>query len=130
MRSQKHYIIGLGSNIDPLINYSRAINLLNLIFPKTRFSKVKKTKPIGNKHDGDFFNGAAQIACDLSQDELKACLKAIEFMLHRVRNQDPNAARTIDLDILIADNCVFDEDVYKRDFLQQAIKELLPHFKI
>ena len=47
----------------------------------------------------------------------------------RVKTSNKEGPRIIDLDIIIWNNKIIDDDVYKRTFLQNSVIELLPDFK-
>ena len=61
---------------------------------------------------------------------LKSWLKNLEKKLGRVRLENKNGPRTIDLDIIIWNREVVDNEVYEREFLLNSINELLPELKI
>jgi 2-amino-4-hydroxy-6-hydroxymethyldihydropteridine diphosphokinase len=93
-------LISLGSNIDPERNLPQAVRLLAERCHLVAVSAVYETVPVGKKEQPNFLNGAALVETDLGAAELKEnVLLAIEDELHRVRTQDKNAPRTIDLDI-------------------------------
>lgn len=68
------------------------------------------------------------IETPLGQEEVVAILKLIEKEQGRVRTANKNGPRTIDLDLIVFNGDVLDDDVYERNFLKQAIEELLPGF--
>ena len=63
-------------------------------------SPVYETTPVGNPDDPSFFNAAVILQTSLSAGDLKEqVLRQIEAQLGRQRTADPNAVRTIDVDI-------------------------------
>jgi len=70
---------------------------------------------------------AVEIQTVMGQVELKQSLVAcVEKTLHRVRTEDKNAPRTIDLDIMIFNGKVVDQDVWKKAFAAIPVSELEP----
>jgi 2-amino-4-hydroxy-6-hydroxymethyldihydropteridine diphosphokinase len=104
-------IIGLGSNISPAENLKSALYLLGQYAPIEAISEVWQTRAVGSRGP-DFLNAAVVISTSLSYDDLRnQILRPIENLLGRVRTKDPNAPRTIDLDILIVDGELIDQDL-------------------
>lgn len=121
-------VIGLGSNLKPEINTREAIDLLSEIVIPISLSTFIYTKPIGIKDQPTFLNGALLGLTDYKFKDLKMKLKKIEDKLKRDRNAPKYGPRTIDLDILLWSGKIVDKDVYKRSFLKNSIKEILPDF--
>ena len=103
--SDKDYvqtIIAIGSNVEKERHLPEAIRLLrrHRRIEVRDVSRFFESASIGGPADaGDFFN-AAVIACtDLTPEELRSELRYLEDVLGRVRTEDRNAPRTIDLDI-------------------------------
>lgn len=119
-------IIGLGSNIQPYANIKKALDLISRQFPIASKSRFQRTKPIGMKGTPDFLNGAVLIHCPVASDSLKRELKTIELALGRPRKHSACAARTIDLDILVFNGVILDRKSFRRSFVRQSIKELMP----
>lgn len=118
----------LGSNIDPEKNIPLALDYLKsdpaITLLKT--SGTWRTKPIGSCCN-DFLNSAALIQTPLVPDVLKReILAQIESRLGRVRTEDKNAPRTIDLDIVAVNNLVVDSDVAKFDHVLLPLAEIAP----
>lgn len=123
-------VIGIGSNISPEENIKKAIEEISNQHSVLVESKFVKTEPIGFIDQPYFLNGALCIETDLLYDDLKSCLIKIENKLGRVRGVNKWGPRPIDLDIVVWNRKVVDDDVYKRDFLQNAVIELLPDLDI
>jgi len=101
--------IALGSNIDSEHNMREAVRRLSLYCRLLAVSPVYETAPVGNMEQPNFLNAAALIETDLTAAELKArVLRVIEQDMGRVRTDDKNAPRTIDLDIALFGNQVLD----------------------
>ncbi len=70
-----------------------------------------ESSAVGGPPDApDFYNAAALVHTSLDPETLRGELRAIEDRLGRVRTDDPNEPRTIDLDILFYDDVVGDFD--------------------
>lgn len=100
--------VSLGSNINPEQNLPAAVRRLAARFRLRAVSPVYATAPVGKTDQPDFYNAAALIETELDAIELKRVLQSIEQELGRVRTQDKNAPRTIDLDISLFDDQVLD----------------------
>lgn len=122
-------VVGIASNIDAHKNYKGALKLMSKEFNilKASLPIVTKALPAGSGAP-DFLNGSVLIKGKFSQEELKSSLLKLEEKMHRVRTQDPNEPRTIDLDILVWNEEVVDEDVFERSFLKESILNLIPDF--
>jgi len=119
-------IVGLGSNIDPRGHIEKAIALIEKKFTRVTQSPLLKTTPLGFSDQDDFINGAVRFLTDLNPAELKIWLRNIENALGRVRTENKNGPRTIDLDILVWNGELIDVDIPTRDFLQLSIEALYP----
>lgn len=108
-KESNRVFVALGSNIEPERNIREAIRLLASRCRLLAVSPVYQTKPVGKTDQADFLNAAALIETELGSAELKAqVLQEIERALGRVRSADKNAPRTIDLDITLFNDEVFD----------------------
>jgi 2-amino-4-hydroxy-6-hydroxymethyldihydropteridine diphosphokinase len=102
-------LVALGSNIDGERNLREAVRRLSLYCRLAAVSPVYETAPVGNTEQPHFLNAAALIETDLTAAELKArVLRVIEQDMGRVRTDDKNAPRTIDLDIALFGDQVLD----------------------
>lgn len=123
-------IIGLGSNISPEENLRSALYLLGRYAPIEAISGVWQTRAVGSKGP-DFLNAAVVISTPLSNDDLRnQILRPVENLLGRVRTKDPNAPRTIDLDIVIANGELIDQDLWKYAHVCVPVAQLIPDFHI
>jgi len=118
--------IALGSNLDPEENLRQALHLLSRKVKVLRLSTFYRSKPLNRPEQDDFVNGVAEAQTDLPPFELKPLLREIEARLWRVRTADKYAARTIDLDLVSAD----DPDLRTRAFLTVPVAELAPDLPI
>jgi GTP cyclohydrolase I len=104
-------VISLGSNIERERHIPEAIRRLrrhNHIDVRA-VSQVYESDSVGGPSDAPSFFNAAVVACtDLSPDQLRAELRDIENSLGRVRTEDPDSPRTIDLDIAYFGDLVAD----------------------
>lgn len=123
-------IIGVGSNIDPQNNIDKARQLIAQKHLLKKASSFIETKPIGCKSQDNFLNGAFLIETEMDILTLKSWLKTLEAQLGRVKTENKNGPRTIDLDIIVWNRVVVDTEVYERDFLINSINELIPELEI
>ena len=123
-------VIGVGSNIRPEKNIGLAKTAIESSHELVKASTFVKTEPLGFKEQDKFTNGAFLVDTEMDKDELKSWLNNLESKLGRVRTDNKNGPRTIDLDILVWNGEVVDEDVIERDFVKESVSELLPELKI
>lgn len=128
------YIL-LGSNIDKEKNLPAAVRLLAETCELKAVSAVYETAPVGLLEQPNFFNAVVAIETDLEAAELKIqILSKIEQRLKRVRQADKNAPRTIDADIVLFNEAVFnyngrhipDPDLLKFPHAAVPLAELIP----
>ena len=121
-------IIGIGSNIDPSIHVQEAFRRLDANFAILGRSDVIRTKAIGREDLPDFLNAVVAVDTELDLHALDRTLKRLEAAMGRTRGHDRFASRTIDLDILVFNGRVVDEDVAKRPFLRDLIRQVWAEF--
>lgn len=128
--SNKHLIyLGLGSNIKPQENIVQALFLLKQFANLEKVSSVWETPPVGFPDGPNFLNAVVLIRSnfDLSQFKTKV-IHQIESQLGRQRTANKNAPRPIDLDILIFDEQIVDEEIWKQIHWAMPLSELIPNF--
>ncbi|GAX60196.1 7,8-dihydro-6-hydroxymethylpterin-pyrophosphokinase [Candidatus Scalindua japonica] len=127
--------IGVGSNIDPERNIPDALACLSKHVCVRGISVFYRTTPLLRPDQDDFLNGVWRISTSIPPEELKfRVLRTIEKELHRNRESDRYAPRTIDLDLLLFGDLVIhdenvvipDPDIYKREFIAIPLSELNP----
>jgi 2-amino-4-hydroxy-6-hydroxymethyldihydropteridine diphosphokinase len=91
-------IVAFGSNIEPERHIPAALADLARHVRIEAVSRIYETPPVGT--DGPWFvNGAVRVS-GISRAALGPLLKRIEAAHGRMRGPDPNAPRTLDLDIV------------------------------
>jgi len=121
-------VIGIGSNISPQENIRSALYLLDRMVEIQLLSQVWKTPAVGSPGP-DFLNAAALITTSFSLKALRnEILRPIENLLGRVRTQDPNSPRTIDLDTLIFQGEQLDNKLWEYAHMAVPVAELLPDY--
>jgi 2-amino-4-hydroxy-6-hydroxymethyldihydropteridine diphosphokinase len=127
-------IISIGSNIHAHSNIIIAMELIAGVVEVLDCSRFYITTPIGNTDQPDFINGACKIKTHISARELKYdFLREIEHILGRVRSEDKNAPRQIDLDIALYGDAVISEEglvvpdpgLFKYPFVSIPVRELV-----
>ena len=125
-RTDKLVLISLGSNIEPQKNLSLALKMLAEQVLILKQSSVWQTPAVGS-NGPDYLNTAVLIHCQLSPDSLKdQILSTIESKLGRIRTNNKNADRSIDLDIVMADGECLDEDLWNQAHVAVPASELIP----
>lgn len=128
MNREHRIYLGLGSNIDPVENISRAIELLTRSVTIQAMSSTWETPAVGSPGP-NYLNLAIEVNSALAPDELKEkVLRKIESQLGRQRSSDKNAPRTIDIDILIADGKQIEPALCQHAYLAVPLAELIPNF--
>ena len=95
-------LLSLGSNIDPLVNLERAVHRLGELVTIVAGSRVFRSPPVGAPGTPDFCNAALELETSLDAHALKwNVLRSVEARLGRVRTDDRNAPRPIDLDLAL-----------------------------
>ena len=122
------YFLSLGSNINAEANILFAIEKLQKILDKPKFSSIHKTKAEGFEGD-DFLNLVVSGNSDSSFDDLNKVLKDIEDESGRNRDAAKFSARTLDIDIILQideDEILFESDeIGKYSFVSEPLKEIL-----
>jgi len=121
-------VIGVGSNIDPDTNIAKARVQLKEEFCVLAESRVVETAPVGFTQQANFKNGAVLFETRLHRDAVTKILKGIERKLGRQVGGARYGPRTIDLDLVVWNDCIVDPDFYTRNFLRNAVLEVLPGF--
>lgn len=104
-------LLSLGSNIEPDRHLYDATRLLASRVRIVTASQVFETVPVGAGDGPPFLNAALKILCDLEPQSLKhGILRPIEQEMGRIRSNDPNAPRTIDMDISLFGDCVLQDE--------------------
>jgi 2-amino-4-hydroxy-6-hydroxymethyldihydropteridine diphosphokinase len=128
--------VALGGNLDdPARHVAEALTALARL-PRTRLaasSSLYRTAPVGKLDQPDFVNAVARLETELSADELLRHLFALEARHGRVRGE-PNAPRTLDLDLLLYGEHVIDTPTLKvphprmheRAFVLLPLSEISP----
>jgi len=123
-------VIALGSNIEPEKHINQALRAIEEAFHLRQKSNFVYTAPIGIEDQPAFINGVVLVESKANQEAISARLKQIEDDMGRDRSRNKYGPRRIDLDLVVFNNRVVDEDVFKRDFLQRAIHEVLPELNL
>ena len=134
--------VGLGSNLgDPEELIRSALQLLAAEegIELLAVSSLRETDPVGYQDQPRFLNGAAELATELSPQELLERLLSIERRLGRVRGEGPRfGPRTIDLDLLLFGDEVVQEPgltlphprLHERRFALEPLAELDPALEV
>lgn len=127
LNAQMHQAyLSLGSNIEPAAHLLQAIEKLRQVITVNAVSMIWETPAVGSTGPR-FLNASVWISTHFSADDLKNnVIGDIESELGRVRTPDKNGPRTIDIDILVYDEIILDENLWKREYLAIPTAELRP----
>ena len=117
-------IIALGSNIQPQENFEKALTELQKFGIITQRSEFIQTKALKFEDQPDFLNGAILLQTQKTLSELRLQLKQIEAILGRVRTENKNAPRTIDLDVSTYNGFLIDQEISEFPFLEKFVQQL------
>ena len=132
--------IALGSNLNsPESQVIRALQSIAQL-PKTQLikkSSLYKTAPVGYSEQPDFINAVAEVATDLSAENLLESLLKIEAEFGRER-PFPNAPRILDLDLLLYDDLILHTEtltlphprMHLRGFVLLPLTEIAPDLSL
>ncbi|MEW6312818.1 MAG: 2-amino-4-hydroxy-6-hydroxymethyldihydropteridine diphosphokinase [Pseudomonadota bacterium] len=128
--------VALGGNLDdPRAHLTRAFAELSTL-PQTCLtvrSALYASAPVGYLNQPDFINAVAELDTTLAPDALLRELLQIEQRHGRYR-EFPNAPRTLDLDLLLYDDCVLHRHgltlphprMHERAFVLAPLVEIAP----
>ena len=133
--------VGLGSNLDnPEVQVARAMDELAAL-PDCSLvarSSLYRSSPLAGMDQPDYINAVAMISTRLQPAALLDSLLALEHNLGRLRDGERWAPRTIDLDLLVVDDCTLDipgltlphPGIAERNFVLLPLRELAPELEI
>lgn len=117
-------LIGLGSNIDPEGHLADAADEIRTHFVTCRFSTVYRSKAVGMEGD-DFLNACCLIEDVPVREELIGWFKQLEDRHGRDRSEGSWKPRTLDLDLLVYDDEVVDDDLFRYPHVYVPASELI-----
>jgi 2-amino-4-hydroxy-6-hydroxymethyldihydropteridine diphosphokinase len=129
--------LSLGSNIDPERNLPAAVTYLARFGQVRAVSTVWETLPVGFSDQPKFLNAAVLLETDLSAWALREeAIAGIETALGRVRTENKNAPRTIDIDVMLFNHDIIhlnrrripDPEVLERPFVAIPLAEIVPDY--
>lgn len=101
--ARQRYLLGLGSNLGDRVGHlNEAIRLLGRL-PRaevTAISPAFDSDPVGFTDQPSFLNLCLEMVCELKPPELLQQTLAIEATLGRLRTNNRNGPRTLDIDLL------------------------------
>jgi len=116
----------LGSNILPEMNIPQAIRHLSRHIIVARISSVWESEAVGSPGP-NFLNAALLGYSPLHPARLKTrLLRPLEAKMGRVRTSDKNAARTIDLDVVVFDWHPIDHHLWEYAHAAVPVAEVMP----
>lgn len=130
--------LDLGSNIEPERNLPAAVELLAKLSTLIAASPVLETKPLGMPEQPNFLNAGVLIETNLSAPEFKQMvIHNIEQALGRVRTENKNGPRTIDIDIILFNDDIIELDgrhipnkeLLERPFVAASLADISPDYK-
>ncbi len=125
--------LGLGSNLEPEINFALAMRELRRRFDVGAVSGVWRSAALGFSGE-DFLNAVVVARTTLEPEAVCAELEAIHDLAGRRRGSDAFVSRTLDIDLLLYDDRVIDRrpvrvprrDVLEYSFVLGPLAEIAP----
>lgn len=120
--------LDLGSNLEPEKNIPLAIKLLREVGEIAEVSSVWETESVG--YDGpNFLNVCVLLLTPLEATDIKYEInRPIESQMGRVRGENRNAPRQIDIDIVLFDETPHNTQTWNQAFVVVPLAELAPDF--
>ena len=131
-------LLTLGSNIEPERHLPAALDELDALLGIEALSAIYEAEPVGSPGTPRFLNAAVRVRTDRAPLALKLeVIRPLERRLGRVRTGDPNAPRTIDIDIAAVEGVVVvggdlllpDPDIVSRAHLALPLADVAPGFR-
>ncbi len=120
--------LSLGSNVQPEIYLPKAIDLLHEYGRVQAISTVWESHAVGTDAS-NFLNACLLFITSIAPENLKEqVIHRIEAKLGRVRNENKNAPRTIDIDIVMADGTPVNLEFWNYVFVVVPMADLAPEF--
>jgi 2-amino-4-hydroxy-6-hydroxymethyldihydropteridine diphosphokinase/dihydroneopterin aldolase/2-amino-4-hydroxy-6-hydroxymethyldihydropteridine diphosphokinase len=130
------YYLALGSNMgDRLAHIRQAIAFLKTIGTVSKISSIYETSPVGMAPGvGNFYNLVLSFRGDLSPHDLLETVKDFEKRMGRDITDSHHKPRTIDIDILLAEDRIIDSEtltiphkkMHRRAFVLVPLNEIAP----
>lgn len=129
--------LALGSNIEPERHLPAAVAYLAQFGRVSAVSTVWETPPLGLAQQPNFLNAAVVLETPLSAQALRLeAIATIEAALGRVRTENKNAPRTIDIDIMLFNRDIIqvnqrripDPEILERPFVAIPLAEIAPDY--
>jgi 2-amino-4-hydroxy-6-hydroxymethyldihydropteridine diphosphokinase len=128
--------LGLGSNLQtPILQLQSARNAIEEMdaIEEISFSSLYRSPPMGPQDQPDYVNAVMGIHTTLEALVLLSAMQQIENEQGRVRSQRWGA-RTLDIDILLYDDCLMDTPeltiphprMKEREFVMRPLREIAP----
>jgi 2-amino-4-hydroxy-6-hydroxymethyldihydropteridine diphosphokinase len=125
--------VGVGSNIDPETNVPQGLDRLAEHVRIVDRSRFYETAPIGRPEQHPYWNGI--VVVETHEDPVDfhtGTLREVERLQGRERGLDPYEPRTLDLDVLLAEDRFVDHrnltlpspEIHERDFWKRCLTDL------
>ncbi len=120
--------LNLGSNVEPQKNLAKAVELLKKYGQIAEVSTVWESQSVGS--DGpNFLNACILFLTEFQPEYLKEkILKPIELEIGRMRVEDKNAPRCIDIDLIMFYDIPVNLRQWEYAFVVIPLAELIPNF--
>ena len=129
MSELHHVYLNLGSNLEPEENIPLAIKLLKEVGEISAVSSVWETESVGYAAP-NFLNVCVLLRTPFDAEQVKHKInRPIEAQMGRVRGENKNAPRPIDIDIVLFDETPHNVQTWEQAFVIVPLAELVPEFE-
>ena len=129
MSELHHVYLNLGSNLEPEENIPLAIKLLKEVGEISAVSSVWETESVGYAAP-NFLNVCVLLRTPFDAEHVKHKInRPIEAQMGRVRGENKNAPRPIDIDIVLFDETPHNVQTWDQAFVIVPLAELVPEFE-
>lgn len=133
-KSKQIYYLGIGSNINRRENLKSCLQHFRCAFAHCKTSPVYRSASYGFNGQ-DFFNLVVQIQSTFMPQDLKVWVQTIEDLHGRDRSKPRYSNRTLDIDLLLCNDWVFNDDfvqiprpeILKRKYVLKPLQDLAPN---
>jgi len=128
--------ISIGSNIDKDKNILASLQALENLFGQLTISSIYESEPVGFTGD-TFYNLVVGFNTELGVKEVAKLLRQIELDNGRTRDSQKFSARTLDLDLILYDDLIFNDgrlqlprdEIERYAFVLEPLAEIAPTLK-
>jgi len=133
MPAHKTYYLGIGSNINRIVNINSCLWHIKCAFSSMLVSPTYQSPAFGFEGE-DFYNLVVKINSAFEPHALKHWIQKLEDLHGRNRNSPRYSNRSLDIDLLLCDDRIIDDghiqiprsEILKRKYVLKPLQDLSP----